>query len=241
MTWLSFCCSSLMGVCQEPGVTVLIAIGIYAAYNLSVVVFYSCSDAHILLLSLLIWWSALWDDLGAGADVGKVEVLLLSGPSIGFDLKERNPCLPGTIWSEQSVRENIMLLPLFLSCSHPSCFVMCCFHLVLCYLEKSKAQMCPESGAKSVIKKSGLQTLANVVSLCRADLKSWLSDLAENRDSFMDLEFASVASNSVTIKHHNFRFLCIYKGLCRKIAKIQILRNRHSNVSSLYICYEWIL
>lgn len=46
---------SVMGVCQEPGVTVLIAIGTCAAYSSSVMAFYSCCDAHILLLSLLIW------------------------------------------------------------------------------------------------------------------------------------------------------------------------------------------
>lgn len=44
-----------MGVCQETGVTVLTATGTYAAYKLSLVVFYSCCGAHIQLLSLLIW------------------------------------------------------------------------------------------------------------------------------------------------------------------------------------------
>lgn len=100
-----------MGVCQETGVTVLTATGTYAACKSSVVVFYSCCGAHIQLLSLLIWWNALWDDLRARAGVGKVEVLLLSGPTIAFDLKERNPCFPGTIWSGHSVTEDIMLLP----------------------------------------------------------------------------------------------------------------------------------
>lgn len=46
---------SVMGACQEPGVTVLIAIGVCAAYNSSVVVYCSCCDTHIILLSLLIW------------------------------------------------------------------------------------------------------------------------------------------------------------------------------------------
>lgn len=175
---------SAMGVCQEPGVTVPIAIGIYAAYSSSVVVFCSCCDAHSLVLSLLIWWNALWNYWRAGADVGKVEVLLLLGPTFGFDLKEQNPCLPGTIWSGQSMTEYIVLLPPFFSCLHPSCFVVCCFKLVLCHLDKSEAQMCPVSGTESVIKKGGLQTWANRISLCRADLKSWLPDLTENRDFF---------------------------------------------------------
>lgn len=46
-----------------------------------------------------------------GADVGKVEVLLLLGPTIDFDLKEKISSIPGTIWSGQSMTENIMLLP----------------------------------------------------------------------------------------------------------------------------------
>ena len=47
----------------------------------------------------------------ARADVGKMEVLLLSGPTVSFDLKERSPCLPGTIWSGQAMAEHTMLLP----------------------------------------------------------------------------------------------------------------------------------
>lgn len=72
-------------------------------------VFYGCCDAHIQLLALLIWWNALWDDFGARAAVGKV--LFYCRWDQPLVLKERSPCLLGTVWLGQSMAEHAMLLP----------------------------------------------------------------------------------------------------------------------------------
>lgn len=186
MTLLSFYCSSLRWeCCEHAGIQEwlheLPTVHMPVTICPRLFSFLWLLWAYIVLLALLIWWNALWDDLTARVDVGKVEVLLLSGPAVGFDLKERSPWLQFS-WASQW--------------QSLSCF---------CYL--------------------------------------FLSLFLPSHDwnPFKDLELASMISSSIHTKGRHFVFLCSDRSLFKRMQNIRILRNRHSNVSSHYICYKWVV
>lgn len=143
----------------------------------------------------------------------KAQILLLWGPTIGFDLKERSPCLPGTIWSGQSMAEHTMLLPP-ISFSLPS---QPLGHMLLPHCPASARQ------TKSSHVPCGWSR--------KCDPKGWALN-SSNHDQPMESwsEALIVWSGGISDK-----------SLCKRILNIQILRHLHSNVSYHYICYKWLV